>query len=487
MHSRDDSLDRQAQSSNEASVPVPASPSAAGPRERERERGEVSCSSIANADLEVVIGPAVDLHVGIHGALLASPPTGISYARRGGTHVFLFPQGSAYPDVFETPHWGELVAFSGAAPLVHTAAWPALNARAWVVDMDDFGYPVLGGRAFCSRDFRQQYRQEVGKPGGPPADHAIHLRLSRMLRAYAHPSCRAILFWTKYGLDRAAQMISDLDAGADGQTFLQKARVLGPAMPPLSPPRLGAKWQGEPRMNVLFCGVGWQLKNGPLAIRVMAKLAAKHPAARFIYAGDTPPEYRDDHRRRALPPNLRLLGQVPHEHVKTLFEGAHILFHPSKSESFGMVLLEAAAAGLAIVCARGRGMEHLDEILDARGAATFDRGVVPAADEEDIFTTLLDGLLTDRQAARAMGMWNHARVETSMLSTVNRNAALASVYHRAVETAAGEGLREQDLALGADVQRLRSEELRAAEREFRARTGADALGFRVEVHTTQKR
>lgn len=438
--------------------------------------------------LNVTLGPSIDLHVGIHGALLASPPEGITYARRGGTHVFLFPPGSAYPDVFETPHWGEFVSLGEDAPVVHSARWPVLNARAWVADMDDFGYPVLGGRTLFNEAFWGPFRREVGRPGGPPADHPLRLRLSHMLRAYAHPSCRAILFGTTLGLARAAQFISDLEAGADGEAFLRKAQVLGPAMPPVPAESVAAKWQGQTGTNVLFCGMGWRLKNGALAIRVMARLAVKHPGARFIHAGDVPPEYRDDQRRRALPPNLRLLGPVPREHAKALFEGAHILFHPTRSESFGMVLLEAAAAGLAVVCARGRGLEHLDEIVDPRGAATLDRGAVPEGDEEAVFTTLLDALLTDRQAAETMGMRNHARVEGSMLSSVNRNAALASVYHRAVETAAGEGLREQDLAADrpADLLRLTSREVRQAEAELRARTGADALGVRLEVQTTRR-
>ena len=439
--------------------------------------------------LEVVIGPGIDLHAGIHGALLASPPPGIAYARRDGEHVFLFPQGSAYPDVFETPHWGEYVSLAEGAPLVHSARWPVLRARAWVADMDDFGYPVLGGRTSFNERTWPRFRREVSRPGGPPEGDPIRLRLTSMLRAYAHPSCRAILFGTKVGLARAEKILSDFEAGADGEAFLRKARVLGPAMPPAPRARVLEKWEEKTGINVLFCGVGWELKNGPLAIRVMARMAVKHPKARFLYVGDTPPELRGDERRSALPANLRLIGKVAPEHVKKLFDGAHILFHPSRSESFGMVLLEAAAAGLAIVCARGHGMEHLDEIVDERGASTVDRATVAPADEEEGFAAKLDGLLSDRALARAKGLWNHAHVEGSLLSSVNRNAALAEVYHRAVESSAPEGLQERDLLAErpAELLRLTSREVREAEIDLRARTAAEAFGYRIEIQTTPRR
>lgn len=45
-----------------------------------------------------------------------------------------------------------------------------------------------------------------------------------------------------------------------------------------------------------------------------------------------------------------------HRELARAFERAHILLHPSRLERFAMVVLEAAAAGLAIVCGGGGGM-----------------------------------------------------------------------------------------------------------------------------------
>jgi len=438
--------------------------------------------------LEVRIGPSIDLHGGIHGPLLSSPPPGVSYTRSDAEHVFLFPEGSGYPDVFEAPHFGELVSMPGEGPLVHSARWPVLGARAWVADMDDFGYPVLGGRTLFNEQLWPWFRREIQRPGGPLPGDPLRIRMTSMLRAYAHPSCRAVLFGTKVGLAHAQKIISDLEAGADGEAFLRKSQVLGPAIQPSPRDRVLAKWEEKTGTNVLFCGIGWELKNGPLAIRVMAKMAVKHPRSRFLYVGDPPPEARGEERQRALPPNLRIVGKAPPEHVKTLFEGAHILFHPSRSESFGMVLLEAAAAGLAIVCGRGRGMNHLEEIVDDHGAFTVDRDMVPERDEESCFATLLDALLTERALARAKGLWNQAHVEGSLLSSVNRNAALAEVYHRAVGSAAEEGLRERDLMNDRPMELLRrtSGQVREAERDLRARSSTEAFGFLINVKTSPR-
>ncbi|MBK8254851.1 MAG: glycosyltransferase [Polyangiaceae bacterium] len=435
--------------------------------------------------LPIAIGPGIDLHPGIHSTLLTSPPPGVTYLRHDASHLFFFPPGAAFPDVYTTAHWGEFVSFPVQTPIVHSARWPVLNAPAWVADMDDFGYPLLGGRALFHERAWPRFRAEIGRPGGPLPNDPIRIRLIHMLRAYAHPSCRAILFGTQVGLARAAKMLTDFEAGPDGETFLRKSQVLGPAMPPLAAARVHKKWEDPSGTNVIFCGVGWQLKNGLLAVRVMAKMAAKHPTARFIYVGDTPPHYRNTEERAALPPNLRLVGQVPRSHVQTLFEGAHILFHPSQSESFGMVLLEAAAAGLAIVCAQGRGMEHLHEIVDHRGALTVNRDVVPTLDEEQAFAAQLDTLITDRAIARAKGLWNHARVESSLLSTTNRNAALTAVYQNALSAPETNGLTEQQLLHHSRVEcvHMTSRQVTEAEVEFRERFAVEALGFRMDVET----
>lgn len=428
-------------------------------------------------DTLVPFGPMIDLHRGIHGTFLESPPEGVAFDPQHPSHSFLFPLGAGYPNVFEALHSGEFVRFDRQAPLVHSIRWPVLGARAWVADMDDFGYPLLGGRAVVNPAVRRHLDRVFASPVGPPEDHPVRVRLKHMLSAYAHPSCRSILMLTRYAISEASRMIDALEGGADGEAFLRKCSVLGPALAPLDPVRLDAKWRAG-RLNVLFCGNDWRVKKGDLAVRTMARLAARHPTVRFVHVGQIPPGFAQ--ASTSLPSNLRVAGRLPPDHVGALFEGAHVLFHPAESESLGMVLLEAAAAGLAIVCARGRGMRHLDEVVDAQGAAIVDRDVVRAADEEAAFEAQLETLLTQRALAEAMARHNHGRLERSQYSIPNRNAALVDVYERAIASAAATALTERDVGLGRPVEivRLAGTEVVAAERAMRSRTGTDEAAVR---------
>lgn len=53
--------------------------------------------------------------------------------------------------------------------------------------------------------------------------------------------------------------------------------------------------------------------------------------------------------RAAAPPNVRFLGQLPQEDLAAAYARADVFVLPSRSEPWGMVLNEAAAAGLPIV------------------------------------------------------------------------------------------------------------------------------------------
>lgn len=430
--------------------------------------------------MDVVIGPQMDLHPGIHGGLLDAPPTGVSYTEMEATHSFLFAAGTGFPDVYESLHWAECVRFARDAPLVHAARWPVLGARAWVADMDDFGYPALLGRPSYSAHTRRRIARDLRAPGGLAADHPIRLRCAHMLRAYAHPSCRAILFRTRHALELAARTIADHGGGADGRAFLDKCHVVGPAVDPIPRAEALEKWEREAPMNVLFCGNDWAIKQGPLALRVFTRLATRHPRARFVYAGEPPPRDRD---APALPANVRVLGSVPRAQILALLRGAHVLFHPARSESFGMVLLEAAAAGCAIVCAAGRGMEHVSEIVDPRGAALVDRTSVAEHDEEHAFEAHLARLVADRRAARALGLANHDHVAVGIHATANRNARLSEVYREAIARPAPRGLAEVDVASGRPVEvvRLGAAQMREAEANCRRKPGCDAVSVRLEL------
>jgi len=106
-------------------------------------------------------------------------------------------------------------------------------------------------------------------------------------------------------------------------------------------------------------------------------LAARAPAAalELVIAGDGPLRAALEARARALPSaiTVRFVGWI--EEVGSLFAQADLFVLPSRDEPFGIVVLEAMAAGVPIVATRTAGPL---EVLDADTAALVPTGDAPA-------------------------------------------------------------------------------------------------------------
>ena len=85
----------------------------------------------------------------------------------------------------------------------------------------------------------------------------------------------------------------------------------------------------------------------------------------------------------------------PHERLSTYYRAADACIVPSRSESFGLVALEAAACGVPVVASAVGG---LTELVD-HGRT----GYLVAADDVGAFAHYLGELLEDRALSRLMG------------------------------------------------------------------------------------
>ncbi len=56
---------------------------------------------------------------------------------------------------------------------------------------------------------------------------------------------------------------------------------------------------------------------------------------------------------RSAATDVRWLGRVPDDELAALYRGARCLAYPSEYEGFGLPVLEAMAAGTAVVCPAG--------------------------------------------------------------------------------------------------------------------------------------
>ncbi|KAB8527807.1 hypothetical protein FH972_025458 [Carpinus fangiana] len=105
-------------------------------------------------------------------------------------------------------------------------------------------------------------------------------------------------------------------------------------------------------------------KGTDLLIAAIPRILADHPNVRFIIAGSGPKaiDLEQMLERNVLQDRVELLGPVRHEEVRDVMVRGHIYLHPSLTEAFGTVIVEAASCGLYVVCTRVGG---IPEVLPA--------------------------------------------------------------------------------------------------------------------------
>lgn len=214
---------------------------------------------------------------------------------------------------------------------------------------------------------------------------------SRLYRA-ARPALRAIRA-------RLAGCIAVSPAAA-----ATVARVLGesPVIIPngVSVARFAGVGPPDPESaTVVFLGRLERRKGAHVLVAAVPGLAAAHPGVRVLIGGDGP-------ERRALEAVatscVELLGAVPSGELARLAERASVLCFPSLGgESFGVVLLEAMAAGRPVVASRIPG--YAGVLRDG-----VEGILVPPGDPEAL-ATALGAVLGDPERARAMGERGRAR------------------------------------------------------------------------------
>jgi len=117
---------------------------------------------------------------------------------------------------------------------------------------------------------------------------------------------------------------------------------------------------------LLYVGrLGWE-KNVHLTLEVLRQVKETFPSAGLVLAGGGPllPRLRSLARRMGLGRSVCFLGRVAPEELKHLFASSQVLVFPSTTETQGLVLLEALAAGIPVVAARAPGA--VDVIEDGR-------------------------------------------------------------------------------------------------------------------------
>ncbi|MFB7666494.1 glycosyltransferase [Kitasatospora sp. NPDC056138] len=371
--------------------------------------------------MRVLLGPAHELHVGVHGSLLTAPPAGAAYLQC--TYTLRFCPDRESCQAFSPLHdpavaeWVRFVDVPADVEVVHSSRLPVQTPLPWVVDADSLLTPLQVGRFFALG---------AAARGAPPVPSpgAVARREAAMTARYAGGRCARILFRTEHARRR---FLGHLDGrGHRPETIEElaaKSEVVYPAVPATR--RVGRP--GQP-VCVLYMGRTAQDKGATVAAEVFTRLRERHQAGvRLVFLGPCPAALAG----RLSSAEAELVPVLPRPAYLDQLGQADVFLSPTTFESFGMGLLEAAAAGLAIVCSAGPGMEHIGELFAPGDNALFVSNADPVAQRVAGYTAAVSELIDNEPLRRRLATNNHALTDRGKLSIRRRNDRLGTVYAQA--------------------------------------------------------
>jgi len=150
-------------------------------------------------------------------------------------------------------------------------------------------------------------------------------------------------------------------------------------------------------------------KGTDVFVDAMCRLLPQHPDFTAVIVGQITAEqtpFANDLRKRIEAANLQarivITGELPIEAVQRWYQRLTIYAFTSRNEGFGLTLIEAMAAGSALVAARAGAAELVVE----EGVT----GVLIPTGDADALAAALEPLMRDVTSATAMGERGRARV-----------------------------------------------------------------------------
>lgn len=179
-------------------------------------------------------------------------------------------------------------------------------------------------------------------------------------------------------------------------------------------------------------------KGTDLLIGLIPRICAAHPHVNFLIAGSGPKatDLEQMLESHVLQDRVSLLGPVRHEEVRDVMVRGHIYLHPSLTEAFGTVIVEAASCGLYVVTTRVGG---IPEVLPPRmtGFAEPDVDSLVTATSKAIYKLREGKLRTDKfhDEVKSMYSWTDVAVRTERVyNGITGNLTAASFYGETPES-----------------------------------------------------
>jgi D-inositol-3-phosphate glycosyltransferase len=183
---------------------------------------------------------------------------------------------------------------------------------------------------------------------------------------------------------------------------------------------------------LLFVGRIQPLKGLPIAVGALAQL--HRPDAELVVVGGPSGADGDQELQHVLEladhlgvrHQIRFVPPQPHHLLSTYYRAADVVLVPSRSESFGLVALEAAACGIPVVAAAVGGLRTL--VDDGR------TGFLVEQREPHAFATAVRRLLADPAFAAQVGAnaAAHAKQFTWSTAAARLRRVYADLTHRAL-------------------------------------------------------
>lgn len=369
----------------------------------------------------VLLGPTAELHTGAHGGLVQSPPPGVTYLSPPHHHCFAFADGAAadpfrHPSLLEGIDYDIPHVMRSVVAGVHSSRLPVLGGVPWVADNDDLVLTLAYGRPLAR-----------GAGALPDLDsYAVQQRSAVMARAFLRPECVGVLLRTERARADAAAYVNGLPllGRAEAEELVAKLDVV----------RVGVKATRTVRLRgqrpaIAYMGRSYDDKGGRVAARTFRALwEQRGTSVKLTWIGPCPDAVR------AELPHVQFRELMPHAEFSGLLGETDIFVSPTRFESFGVGLAEAAAHGCALVLAGGPGLEHLTEVFDEGRHALFVSSTHSEGRQAVEFVSKIGALLDHEPVLRRMQEANAALAVRGPLSTYRRDKALTTYYSRLAET-----------------------------------------------------
>lgn len=152
---------------------------------------------------------------------------------------------------------------------------------------------------------------------------------------------------------------------------------------------------GFANQTIVFIGVDWHRKGGPVLVKAFESVVKRLPSARLIIIGCEPPVTH---------PQIQVVGCIPKREVKQWLARSSVFCMPTRLEPFGIAVIEAFHHGLPVVAT------NIGAIPDLVKDGETGR-LVSTNDSEALATALVD-LLGDPECCRRYGEEGRKRVES---------------------------------------------------------------------------